>query len=109
MVNDSIVVLTALHQNPRVREGNRQATRDVVIHSTRHVIATTITTMIGFSPLLLEKSGFWPPLAIVIIGGLGGATLMALSFVPCAYLLLKRRKHKRTYPNRPLLKAQTFN
>ncbi|AOY80742.1 efflux RND transporter permease subunit [Moorena producens JHB] len=109
VVNDSIVVLTALHQNPRVREGNRQATRDVVIHSTRHVIATTITTMIGFSPLLLEKSGFWPPLAIVIIGGLGGATLMALSFVPCAYLLLKRKKHKRTYTSRPLLKAQTFN
>ena len=93
VVNDSIVVLTALNQNPQAREGNRRVVREIVVRSTRHIIATTITTIVGFVPLLFDPSGFWPPLAITIICGLGGATLMALYFVPCAYLLIRR------YPN----------
>ncbi|MEO1466534.1 MAG: hypothetical protein AAFR89_10000, partial [Cyanobacteria bacterium J06633_1] len=31
---------------------------------------------------------FWSPLAICIVGGVGGATFIALFFVPCTYLLL---------------------
>ncbi len=93
VVNDSIVVLTALNQNPQARGGNRQVAREIVVRSTRHVIATTITTIVGFMPLLFDPSGFWPPLAITIVCGLGGATLMALYFIPCAYLLIRR------YPN----------
>ncbi|MDJ0690660.1 MAG: efflux RND transporter permease subunit [Xenococcaceae cyanobacterium MO_188.B32] len=90
VVNDSIVVLSSLNHDPKVRQGNRRAVRKVVIRATRHVIATTLTTVIGFTPLLLDASGFWPPLAITIVGGLGGATLIALYFVPSVYLLLQR-------------------
>ncbi|MBD2253229.1 efflux RND transporter permease subunit [Nostoc parmelioides] len=89
-VNDSIVVLSSLNHDPKARQGDRYAARKVVIRSTRHVIATTLTTIIGFTPLLLDTSGFWPPLAITIVGGLGGATLIALYFVPSVYLLLQR-------------------
>lgn len=87
-VNDSVVVLAALRDHPQARIGNRRAVRDVVVHATRHVIATTLTTMIGFVPLVLEGGGFWPPLAIAIAGGIGGATLLALVFIPSAYVLL---------------------
>ena len=31
--------------------------------------------------------GFWPPLAVAIAGGVGGATILALYFAPSAYLL----------------------
>jgi multidrug efflux pump subunit AcrB len=37
---------------------------------------------------MLDKTGFWPPLAIAIAGGLGGATLLALYYIPSVYLLL---------------------
>nr|WP_198648793.1 efflux RND transporter permease subunit [Cyanothece sp. BG0011] len=91
VVNDSIVVLSSLTHDPLASRGDRYAARNVVMSATRHVIATTLTTILGFTPLLLDPSGFWPPLAITIVGGLGGATLIALYFVPCAYLLLKGR------------------
>ncbi|MGK7878142.1 MAG: efflux RND transporter permease subunit [Xenococcaceae cyanobacterium] len=90
-INDSIVVLTALCHNPLARQGKPKAVADVVVHSTRHVLTTTITTMAGFVPLLLGGGGFWPPLVIVIAAGLGGATLLALYFAPSAYLLLMHR------------------
>ena len=91
-INDSIVVLTAILENPEAKRGNRRAVREVVLHATRHVITTTLTTIIGFVPLLMDEGGFWPPLAIAIAGGISGATLIALYFVPCTYLLLNSRK-----------------
>ena len=62
----------------------------VVAGSTRHILATTFTTMIGFLPLVLGGGKFWPPLAIVMSVGVGGATLLALYFTPSLYLLLHR-------------------
>ena len=91
-INDSIVVLAALRDDPAAREGNPKATERVVMKATRHVVATTVTTITGFIPLLLDQTGFWPPLAIAIAGGLGGATVLALYFVPSAHILMFGRK-----------------
>ena len=55
-----------------------------VVAATRHVVATTLTTIAGFLPLILDGGGFWPPMAICIAGGVSGATLMALVGVPAA-------------------------
>ena len=89
-INDSIVVLAALREDPLARAGDRAAVRDVVIRSSRHVFATTLTTIAGFLPLILEGGGFWPPLAIAIAGGVVGATLLALVFVPSSYLIVNQ-------------------
>jgi multidrug efflux pump len=89
-INDSIVVLAALREDKLARAGDRVATREVVVRSSRHVLATTFTTIAGFLPLILEGGGFWPPLAITIAGGVTGATLLALVFVPSAYLIVNR-------------------
>lgn len=86
-INDSIVVLAAIQQHPVAKTGDRKAVQAVVLNSTRHVIATTLTTAIGFVPLLLGGGEFWPPLAIAIAGGVIGATLLALYLVPSAYRL----------------------
>ncbi|MEM9009061.1 MAG: efflux RND transporter permease subunit, partial [Cyanobacteria bacterium P01_F01_bin.86] len=93
-INDSIVVLAALREDPLARKGDAAATRQVVLKATRHVVATTVTTIVGFTPLLMDSTGFWPPLAIAIAGGLGGATLLALYFIPSAHLLLHRPRGK---------------
>ncbi|WP_414623548.1 efflux RND transporter permease subunit [Calothrix sp. CCY 0018] len=90
-VNDSIVVLSAISNHPIAKTGNSKAIQEVVLHSTRHVVTTTLTTAIGFVPLLLSGGEFWPPLAVAIGGGVIGATLLALYFVPAAYYLIKNR------------------
>lgn len=91
-VNDSITVLSALKENPDARQGDRKAIREVVIHATRHVLTTTFTTMGGFIPLILSGGGFWPPLAVAIAGGIGGATILALFLIPSAYLLIVSKR-----------------
>ncbi|MDJ0675789.1 MAG: efflux RND transporter permease subunit [Calothrix sp. MO_167.B42] len=88
-VNDSITVLSALKNNPAARRGDKKAVQEVVVHATRHVLTTTLTTIFGFLPLILDGGGFWPPLAVVIAGGVAGATVLALYFIPSVYILLK--------------------
>ncbi len=88
-VNDAIVVLTAIRTHPDAGRGDVDATADVVSRSTRHILATTLTTIAGFTPLVLGGGSFWPPLAIAIAGGIAGATVLALTFVPSAFLLLR--------------------
>ncbi|MFG0336304.1 MAG: efflux RND transporter permease subunit, partial [Maioricimonas sp. JB049] len=87
-INDSIVVLAAIREHPLAREGHPVAICNVVQHATRHVVSTSLTTIVGFMPLMLAGGAFWPPLAIAIAGGVGGATLLALFFSPSVYLLL---------------------
>ena len=83
-INDSIVVLAALRSHTG---GGSLAVP--VLASSRHVISTTLTTAGGFVPLILSGGDFWPPLAVVIAGGVLGATLIALIFTPAAYTLLE--------------------
>lgn len=90
-INDSIVVLAALREDEHARTGDPDAVRDIVVRSTRHVLSTTLTTIAGFLPLLLEGGGFWPPLATTIAGGVTGATLLALFLVPAGYIMLMCR------------------
>jgi multidrug efflux pump subunit AcrB len=98
-INDSIVVLAALRENKDAAVGNAQAVCDVVQRSTPHVVATSITTIAGFLPLIIAGGGFWPPLAVTIAGGVGGATLLALYFVPAVWILMWRSKSTLVHPD----------
>ena len=90
-INDSIVVLAAILANPAAASGDVDAIVDEVMHSSRHVVATTLTTMAGFAPLILDGGMFWPPMAICIAGGVAGATILALVLVPSAYRMMASR------------------
>lgn len=87
-INDTIVVLAAIRDQPRAKLGDPTAIVPVVMRATRHVVATTLTTIAGFLPLLMSGEGMWPPLATTIAGGVSGATLLALYFAPSVYILL---------------------
>ncbi|MGB0766119.1 MAG: efflux RND transporter permease subunit [Phycisphaeraceae bacterium] len=92
-LNDSIVVLAGIRTNDKAAAGDLNAVVESILGSTRHIISTTATTVGGFLPLLLFVGGdFWPSLAIVLVGGIIGATLIALVFIPASHLLLCRVK-----------------
>jgi len=90
-INDSIVVLAAIQEDEAAKNGNETAILNVVLRASRHVVATSLTTIAGFLPLIIAGGGFWPPLAVTIAGGVGGATILALVFVPSCYLILMKR------------------
>lgn len=98
-INDAIVVLAGIRADESARLGDSDRIRNVVIHSTRHVLTTTLTTIAGFLPLILAGGRFWPPLAMTIAGGVGGATLLALYFVPAVYRILQGKPSRRTAAN----------
>lgn len=94
-INDSIMVL----DETRHAWLRRQMVDDVVetvFISTRHVVATTITAGAGVMPLIIAGGDFWPPLAIVIVGGVGGATVLALGLTPACFLLLQEKRQLST-------------
>jgi hypothetical protein len=67
-----------------------------VLGTGRHVLSTTFTTIGGLLPLLIFVGGdFWLPLAVVLAGGVAGATILATVFVPAGYLLLVRSGRSR--------------
>lgn len=90
-LNDSIVVVAAIRANPRAAAGEIDGIVEAIVDTTRHVISTTLTTIGGFLPLIVIVGGdFWPSMSIVLAGGIAGATVMALVFIPACYRLLRR-------------------
>jgi multidrug efflux pump subunit AcrB len=87
-INDSIVVVAALKHRASQSGGEISEMVDCVVEVTRHVLATTATTMAGFAPLMMDGGNFWPPLAVAIGGGVLGASLISLTLVPSAMKLI---------------------
>ncbi len=60
----------------------------------RPILITTLTTIAGVLPLVIEEShdSFWYSLALGTIGGLISATLLVLLIIPVIYILLFNKK-----------------
>ena len=63
-INDSIVVLAAIQEDEAAKNGNETVILEVVLRASRHVVATSLTTIAGFLPLIIAGGGLWPPLAV---------------------------------------------
>jgi len=93
-INGSIVVLSQLKANPEAMAGDVIAQRETVVDATRHIVATTLTTMGGFVPLILTADPFWLPLATSIAVGVFGSAVLALYFTPSVFRLMTMRTAK---------------
>jgi multidrug efflux pump subunit AcrB len=91
-INGAIIVLSALKADPRSQSGDSEGIASVVVDSTRHIISTTLTTIGGFVPLIVNGGEFWPPLATAIAGGVVGSAVIALSMVPSVFAYIQRKK-----------------
>ena len=93
MVNDAIVVVDFINQARARGHAMRDAVIEAGINRLRPVILTTVTTIGGLLPLLLNLSGgaeFWQPLTGAIVFGLLVATVLTLFVVPVLYYLSYR-------------------
>jgi multidrug efflux pump subunit AcrB len=91
-INAAIVILAELKADERAAAGDSDAILAGVMNSSRHIASTTITTVGGFMPLMLEGGGFWPPFAVAIAGGTVLTTLLSFYFVPALFRLLAQRR-----------------
>ncbi|MEH6488676.1 efflux RND transporter permease subunit [Hyphomonas oceanitis] len=100
-INSSIVVLSLLKASPEAMADDVIAQREIVVDATRHIVATTLTTMGGFVPILLTGDSFWMPLAAGISGGVAGSALLALYFTPSVFRIMTLKPIRRAFGWRP--------
>lgn len=81
-INATLIVLTALQADTRAVTGDAAAIAAVVARQARHIVATTLTTVAGFLPLILGGGGFWPPFAMAVVGGVALSASLAFFFTP---------------------------
>ncbi len=95
MVNDALVLVSQF--NNLIRQGKefREALWEASLSRFRPIFLTSVTTIAGLAPLILEKSlqaQFLIPMAISISFGLAVATLLVLITLPSLLLLFNAYK-----------------
>jgi HAE1 family hydrophobic/amphiphilic exporter-1 len=98
VVNNAIVLVD--YTNLLRREhgfGIREAVVTAGTRRLRPILMTTITTVLGLTPMALgvgEGSELQVPMARVVIGGLLTSTLITLVFIPVVYMTLEERTER---------------
>ena len=88
VVNDAIVIVDFMNRARKRGLPLRDAIMEAGINRLRPVILTTVTTIGGLLPLLLNISGgaeFWQPLTAAVVFGLAFASVLTLLVIPVAY------------------------
>ena len=96
VVNDAIVMVDFTNQSRQRGKEVDEAIVESGVSRLRPVMLTTVTTIGGLLPLMLNVSGgaeFWQPLTGAVVFGLAFATLLTLIVIPCAYSMAYRRPH----------------
>ncbi len=85
LVNDALVFVSAFNLNIKSGTPFKQALSEAALSRFRPIVLTSITTIAGLAPLMLETSmqaQFLIPMAATIAYGLGVATIMILIVLP---------------------------
>ncbi|MEM1099504.1 MAG: efflux RND transporter permease subunit, partial [Planctomycetota bacterium] len=91
VVNDSLIYVQFFNERRRAGVPVFDALLDAGRARLRAIFLTTVTTVLGLTPLILETSfqaRFLIPMAISIAGGLISATVLILGVLPCLMLML---------------------
>jgi len=92
VVNDSLVMMDLINRERAEGIPLRQVVQDAGTKRFRAIMLTTMTTFLGLTPLLLEKSlqaRFLIPMAVSVAFGVVFATIITLVLVPSLYLILE--------------------
>ncbi|MGB1026382.1 MAG: efflux RND transporter permease subunit, partial [Rhodospirillaceae bacterium] len=91
VVNDTILLVQFIKMRRALGDSAEDAARKAGRGRFRAILLTSVTTIAGLTPLLLETSlqaQVMIPLATSLAFGLLSATVLSLFFVPCFYLVL---------------------
>ncbi len=92
VVNDGLILVDFANRRRREGEGAFEAVVQAAKSRLRPILLTSITTIAGLAPLMLERSfqaQFLIPMAISIVFGLAFGTALTLLLLPTAYLIFE--------------------
>lgn len=107
VVNDSLVLIVATNQ---IRQDNRVSVAEAVIQGAmkrfRPIVLTSLTTFFGLAPMMFEtalQARFIIPMAISLGFGILFSTVIILTIVPSAYLIIEDlRERLMGQPDEPI-------
>jgi multidrug efflux pump subunit AcrB len=92
IVNNGIVMIDKIEENIR----NAQTPYDAVVNSAvsrfRPILLSVSTTMLGFSPLIINRDPLFYGMACIMFFGLGIGSMFTLNYVPVLYSVFFRVK-----------------
>jgi HAE1 family hydrophobic/amphiphilic exporter-1 len=94
-VNNGIVLIDYINQLRRRGEKMIDAVRSAARVRLRPILMTTMTTVLGLTPMALglgEGAEIRSPMALTVIGGLLGATVLTLLVIPALYTVVARER-----------------
>ena len=93
VINNAIVLIDRIQiEQDETGLAPYEAIRAAAQKRLRPILLTTMTTVVGMIPLYLGGGVLWEPMAVAIIFGLIGATVLTLGVVPVLYAILFRVK-----------------
>ncbi|MCK4628481.1 MAG: efflux RND transporter permease subunit, partial [Sedimentisphaerales bacterium] len=95
VVNDSLILVDLINRQRRSGGILADVVRDSAVRRFRPIILTTLTTFLGLTPMILEKSlqaKILIPMAISLGFGIIFATAITLVLVPVLYMILEDTK-----------------
>lgn len=96
VVNDSIVLIERINKNISLGMQFKEAIINGSMRRFRAIILTTLSTVGGLLPLILEtdlQAKFLIPMALSLAAGVSFATILTLVFLPSLFVILNDLKH----------------
>jgi HAE1 family hydrophobic/amphiphilic exporter-1 len=95
VVNNGIVLIDYINLLRRSGKDRYEAIVEAAKIRMRPILMTTMTTVLGLLPMALatgEGAEIRAPMALTVIGGLLGATILTLLVIPSLYAVVSRAK-----------------
>ncbi|HLY57038.1 MAG TPA: efflux RND transporter permease subunit [Stellaceae bacterium] len=83
IMRNSVILVDQIDQDIAAGHAPWDAVMDATVRRARPILLTAAAAILAMIPL--AQSVFWGPMAIAIMGGLAGATLLTLFVVPAMY------------------------
>ena len=92
IVNNGIVMIDKIEENRREGQTPYDAVINSAISRFRPILLSVSTTMLGFSPLIINRDPLFYGMACIMFFGLGIGSMFTLNYVPALYSIFFRVK-----------------
>ena len=93
IVNNGIVMIDKIEENRRDGQPPYDAVVNSAVSRFRPILLSVSTTMLGFSPLIINHDPLFYGMACIMFFGLGIGSLFTLNYVPALYCIFFRVKN----------------
>ena len=92
IVNNGIVMIDKIEENRRDGQSPYDAVINSAVSRFRPILLSVSTTMLGFSPLIINRDPLFYGMASIMFFGLGIGSIFTLNYVPALYCIFFRVK-----------------